>query len=297
MPDTMPRTSERRVRREFADRNDELFRRRAAIKAELDALGDADGRPAHRTRSRLTRQLDEVTGQIVSGNQALVENYVNRFAKRMSESEREELVAAGIAGLMKAVEGFDPDQSSFASWAYRPVQRSVISAVHQMEYNYLSLGDFEVRPQILRAAEQLREQGRPVTVDAVAAESGARVQQVERVLHARSSLSLNRPVSDAHGDEGAALEELLAGDTPDDPVDDLVHHSRVAVLTERILPQLEPRELETLRRHWGLDGGERESLAALAAERGTSREAARQVAKRAIAKLEHPVALRHLARS
>src|SRR6188768_231776 len=96
---------------EYVDGNAELFERRKAIQQRLSELDveDADGLD-RRTVNRLRRQLDDVTAEIVRFNLGLVRSYCKRFTSNANRDDSADFEAAGMLGLMRAIESFDPSQ-------------------------------------------------------------------------------------------------------------------------------------------------------------------------------------------
>ena len=135
----------------------------------------------------LRRGLDEVTSQIVSYNMGLVRSYTRRFGGTASAEDRADFESAGLLGLMRAVDSYDPDCGTFGQWAFKPIQREVLQAVRDIDHPNLNLGDFEKRPAILRRSASCRvdRRGYQPSDDEVAAAAGVTVAQVRRVLAPR----------------------------------------------------------------------------------------------------------------
>jgi RNA polymerase sigma factor (sigma-70 family) len=104
----------------------------------------------------LRRRLDDVTAQIVSYNLGLVRSYTRRFKGMANASDREEFEAAGMLGLMRAVDTYNPECGTFGQWAFKPIQREVLRAVRDVDHSNLNHSDFEKRPAILRAFRELQ---------------------------------------------------------------------------------------------------------------------------------------------
>ncbi len=279
---------------QFRDGNTALFNRRTEIRDQW-AQASNDETVSKRQLRILRRQLDDVTAQIVDFNMGLVRSYTRRFGGVASADDRQEFESAGILGLMRAIDSYDPDSGAFGQWAFKPIQREVLRAVRDVDHPNLNLGDFEKRPAILRAFAQLQsidESYRP-SDEEVAAAAGATVGQVRRVLAPAQLTSMHQPTGDGEGGE--------LGDTipSDDPTTEAVVISKVALvaLQEFGLKALDSREFYVIVRRFGLDGEPAEKLAVIGESLDLSREAVRQIEAKALAKLQHPIVLRKLNRA
>lgn len=284
-------------RTNYNDRNKTLFRQRRQLQLELDELTatlDASERRNKFQIDRKRRRLDDKTRDIVDSNLGLVKKYVRLFTGNATREESQDFEAAGMLGLMKAIDNYDPDKGSFAQWAFKPIQREILRAVHASDHNNMTAGDFERRPSILKAKALLQDGDDSVRVshEDVAAEAGVTVKQVKRVLEAPRLESIYSTV----GDGETTVGDLIESEEIDLDEQVITDHA-VADLQTLGLASLEPRELFVLTRRLGLDSEPEQRLSAIGDMLGLSREAVRQIESKAVAKLSHPVLLRRLARS
>src|SRR3954452_16580409 len=128
---------------QFNDVNAVLFERRQALLqqiATLEGLGeDIDTAGVHEMK-RLRRQLNDVTTEVVSANLGLVRSYCRRFTSNSSRDDSADFEAAGLLGLMRAIDSFDPSRGRFGHWAFKPIQREVLRAVRGADHQNVSLG-------------------------------------------------------------------------------------------------------------------------------------------------------------
>lgn len=300
---------------DYRERNTELFNARRAVldnlvlliggfdkdrpapSVVLRAAADPD-RVAHLTSederdelARLVRSVERFTEDIVVANFGLVRDYVSRFT-RGNRDGFDDFEGAGMVGLMQAIDSFDPAMGTFGQWAFRPIKRAVLRAVRDHDHPNLSSGDFERRPDILRAKLDLSEDGYEPTEAEIAGRAGATLEQTKRVLAPPALTSLSTPIG---AGDGSTVEDTLA-----DPalMEDAVMSQVALESLERYgLPVLTAREMFVMCRRFGIDGEPEAKLSAIGAVLGLSREAVRNVEAKALSKLGHPATLRAMLRN
>ena len=283
---------------DYNDKNTTLFLERNRVRANLNKLlaMTEKRRPAdYSRRLRIAyRDLDAITTQIVKFNYGLVRSYTKKFTSNSSRDDSADFEASAVVGLMRAIDSFDPTKGRFGAWAYKPIQREVLRAVRDADFKSMNPGDFERRPDILRAVAKIQagDETRMPTNAAVAAEAGVTVDQVRRVLEAPHLESIHQRV----GDDGATeLGDLIESDTTG------VEGSVLSAMTLTALEDygfsaLDERELFVLVRRFGLDCEPEQKLASIGDMLGLSREAVRQVESKALAKIMHPTVIRKIVR-
>ena len=282
---TTPRAAE-----DYVDGNSELFQRRRQLQEQLAELEQNQGDV--RVINRAKRSLDDVTAEIVRFNLGLVRSYCKRFTSNSTREDSADFEAAGLLGLMRAIDSFDPTQGRFGQWAFKPIQREVLRAVRDADHPNVNLGDFERRPEILRAFRHLQGDDTRYTPSyaEVAAVVGATVDQVRRVITPPRLESVDQSTSD---DSDGTLGDTIESATPG-PEAVVVSGMMLSALRTYGLAALDPRELFVIVRRFGLDGEPAEKLAGIGETLALSREAIRQIEAKAIAKIQHPMVLRKI---
>ena len=286
-----------RSRDDWNDLNRQLFIERAEIQSEIATLEmvlPAERTPRIERQLRMARRrLDDTTFKILDSNYGLLRRYVRKFTQNASIEDARDFESAATVGLMRAIDSYDPEKGRFAQWAFKPIQREVLRAVHGADHQNMNAGDFERRPDILRASRKLQEGDDAVrpAFEAVAAEAGATVEQVKRVLNAPRLDSLATPI----GDGQSTVADVIP-DTEVSVEDTVLSSMEIKDLETYGLSRLDPRELFVVVRRMGLDREPKQRLSAIGEVLGLSREAVRQIEAKSKGKLAHPVVLRKMVR-
>jgi RNA polymerase primary sigma factor len=137
-----------------------------------------------------------------------------------------------------------------------------------------------------RAGNRLMaERGREAPLRDVAGAAGVDLDRAEAILNAaRPAGSLEQPLGD---DETLTLVDVLADPRAEGAYDDVVSEAAAPQLGA-LLRALSEREREVVERRHGLGDRDEESLAEIGRRLGVSRERARQIEARALAKMRLP---------
>jgi RNA polymerase sigma factor (sigma-70 family) len=211
---------------------------------------------------------------------------VARDYRHVPAVNRDELMQAGVVGLLIALERYDPSRSNgfwpYATWWVRQAMQDLVSSLS----NAVALSDRALRHlarvnHARRAHMEVRR--REPTFRDLAGDTGLATDHVRQLVRAHGSpRGLDQLVSgDLEG--GRTIGESLADPTGEDPYEDAALRAAAHVLPA-MLATLKPREQTIVRGRYGLDGDKR-TLRELAAELGLSPEGVRQAEHKAMRKL------------
>jgi RNA polymerase primary sigma factor len=212
---------------------------------------------------------------------------VARVYRGTARVDRTELIQDGVAGLLRALERFEPERGvpfwKYAAWWVRQAMQQLVAELTRP----VVLSDHALR-QLARLkdvhAELLRQQGREPTTRELAFGSGLDREDVENLLATeRPTRSLDTPPGSDGGESVGSFGELLRDPLAEGEYERVV--ARVAADELRgLLSSLSERERRILSDRFGLEGRER-SRREIAAELGLSAERVRQLECRALGKL------------
>ena len=224
--------------------------------------------------------------QLVRSNLRLVVNIAKKYVGRgMSLGD---LIEEGNLGLIKAVDYFDPDYgtrfSTYAAWWIKQsIKRALLAnvqPVHIPTYMVALMNQWRHT-----TAELQNRLGRTLDVEEMAEIMHLPLRKAKIIHHIVKILSSVRDTSGSDGTEdNQMIEETLQDQNTGKPEDTLVaDEEQTKVLG--LLNEIEPREADVLRSHYGLDGRKPMTLKQIGKKVGLTRERIRQIQRSALTKL------------
>jgi RNA polymerase sigma factor (sigma-70 family) len=223
---------------------------------------------------------------LVRSNLRLVVNIAKKYAGRgMSLGD---LIEEGNLGLIKAVDYFDPERgtrfSTYAAWWIKQsIKRALlenIQPLHVPTYMVTLINQWRHT-----ASEAESRMGRKLTVEEMANlmhlpfRKAKVIHRIVEVLGAAGD-SLN---SDDQ-DESQAMESTIEDEHAGRPEDSLVEQEE-KVKALQLLDEIDPREADVLRLHYGLGGRRPLTLKEIGQKMGLTRERIRQIRRDALTRL------------
>lgn len=226
---------------------------------------------------------EETIRNMVNDNLGLVGKIASEYAGR--GVPRLDLFQEGAIGLIKAAKTYDPSQSSFSTYATKCIQREIKRCV----MNHAGLirvprHTMEKICKILAIRAQLQQCSRqePTTAQ-IAQHCDLSEEKVEALLQLVPNVcSLDIPVGE-DGDD--TLQILLENAQTPEPYETLVRQELKDIL-EGLLGQLDERQRQILRLHFGMEDGTRYSQQQIADKLEISKQRVQQLEKQAIKKLQ-----------
>ncbi|HJT30895.1 MAG TPA: RNA polymerase sigma factor RpoD/SigA [Pirellulales bacterium] len=248
------------------------------------------GRHLARCR-RHESEYERAKQYLVSRNLRLVVAVAKRYRNRGVSFL--DLIQEGSAGLLHAVDRWDPRKGKLGTYATWWVRQAVKEAVHT-QGRMIRLPDRIVQHwrRMQGAVRTLVERhGVRPDVEMVAELAGLSPEQADHVLRIhREPLSLDRPLD---ADDGAAVGELLQDPRPHTALQTLSHGQLKQRLAD-VLTELNDRQRTVISLRYGLLDGQQRTLDEVGRLLSITKEGVRQIESRAVDRLRHPAHSRRL---
>ena len=197
----------------------------------------------------------------------------------------QDLIEEGNLGLLRAVEGFDPNMntrfSTYASyWIKQSIKRALVNSAKTIRIPAYMV---ELLSKWRRASAKLTEElNRTPTPEDIARELGIPKKKL-RIVKKAITLYNATPQAEQE-DSGLTLGDIVPDERTRGPEDELINADNL-VHVSRLLDEMEPREATILRMRFGLDDREPQTLKEIGEALGLTRERVRQIESEALRRL------------
>lgn len=225
----------------------------------------------------------EARDHMVRANLRLVVNIARGYVGKGLGLQ--DLIEEGNLGLLRAVEGFDPDMgtrfSTYASyWIKQSIKRALINSAKTIRIPAYMV---ELLSKWRRASARLTEElGRGPTQEEVGRVLGLARKKLP-IIKKAIQIYNSAPQSD-QTDAGWSLGEMVMDERLKAPDEELLDHDVLSTVLE-LLDSLDVREATVLKMRFGLGDQQAHTLKEIGTELGLTRERVRQIETEALAKL------------
>lgn len=220
--------------------------------------------------------------RMVRANLRLVVNIARGYAGKGLPLQ--DLIEEGNLGLLRAVEGFDPEMntrfSTYASyWIKQSIKRAIVNCAKTIRIPAYMV---ELLTRWRRATARLQDKlGRAPSLEEVARELDLPPKKLRIV---KKAVQLYNATPQGEDADRCSLSEIVPDERHPGPDEELTDDDSLKHVMA-MLETMEPREATILRMRFGLDGHEPRTLKEIGEALGLTRERVRQIEHEALTRL------------